>query len=128
MLAVLLLGYASSRALAASYIFDMNYVTEDQNSKSKPIAVKQSLADLLLVLVIGLSPLALFNLSTVITLVVCLLLFRYVFKKWLHSRLTGYTGDCLGAAQQLSELLIYSVLLAMVHHTSLHIGLTGMPQ
>ena len=40
-----------------------------------------------------------------------LLIFRIVFARYLRRRLGGYSGDALGAAQQLSELLIYLSLL-----------------
>ncbi|TMN75761.1 adenosylcobinamide-GDP ribazoletransferase, partial [Pseudoalteromonas sp. S410] len=33
--------------------------------------------------------------------------------KWFNAQLGGYTGDCLGAAQQLAELVI---LLFIVGH------------
>ena len=36
---------------------------------------------------------------------------------WLHRRLQGYTGDGLGAAQQLSELLVLLGALAMAGAT-----------
>jgi adenosylcobinamide-GDP ribazoletransferase len=29
-----------------------------------------------------------------------------------HARIGGYTGDCLGAVQQLAEVAIYLVILA----------------
>jgi adenosylcobinamide-GDP ribazoletransferase len=34
----------------------------------------------------------------------------------LHKRLGGYTGDCLGAVQQLAEALIYVGVLATLGH------------
>jgi adenosylcobinamide-GDP ribazoletransferase len=37
------------------------------------------------------------------------------FKRWLTKRIGGFTGDCLGAAQQLSELLVYLTLIAFSH-------------
>jgi adenosylcobinamide-GDP ribazoletransferase len=33
----------------------------------------------------------------------------YYFKKWIG----GYTGDCLGATQQLAEVIIYLVVVAV---------------
>ncbi|WP_229764953.1 adenosylcobinamide-GDP ribazoletransferase, partial [Vibrio cholerae] len=44
------------------------------------------------------------------------LIFRQIFRQWLIRRLGGFTGDCLGAAQQLMEILIYLILLAFLQH------------
>jgi adenosylcobinamide-GDP ribazoletransferase len=33
----------------------------------------------------------------------------YYFKKWIG----GYTGDCLGATQQVSEVVIYLVIISI---------------
>jgi len=49
-------------------------------------------------------------------LIVAAVVFRTGFKAWLNARLGGFTGDCLGAAQQLMELLIYLILIASVHN------------
>ena len=40
-----------------------------------------------------------------------LVAFRLGFGRYLSRRIQGYTGDALGAAQQLSEILIYLVIL-----------------
>ena len=109
---VLLTGYATSRAVAGSLIYDMNYVSEDATSKSKPLANKQSDSELALLLAIGILPLLYFSFYAVLTCLLVLIVFRILFKSWLNKRLRGYTGDCLGAAQQLAEILIYLVLVA----------------
>ena len=46
-------------------------------------------------------------------LVAILLITRWCLKRWFTSQLGGYTGDCLGAAQQLSEVVIYLSLLSL---------------
>ncbi len=43
-----------------------------------------------------------------------LVAFRWLFKTWLMKRIGGFTGDCLGAAQQISELLIYLVIYSQL--------------
>jgi adenosylcobinamide-GDP ribazoletransferase len=39
---------------------------------------------------------------------------RFVLARWFRRRLGGYTGDCLGAAQQVIEVLVLLVVLACV--------------
>jgi adenosylcobinamide-GDP ribazoletransferase len=108
----LLLGYTLSRAVAGSLIYDMPYVADIDASKSKPLANKQSTFELTLLIVIGALPLLLFSFTTVLMIVGVLFAFRTLYKRWLNARLGGYTGDCLGASQQISELLIYLTILA----------------
>jgi len=38
-------------------------------------------------------------------------LFSALFMFYIYKKIGGYTGDCLGALQQISEILIYAVLL-----------------
>ncbi|WP_353517104.1 adenosylcobinamide-GDP ribazoletransferase [Thalassotalea sp. SU-HH00458] len=114
-------AYAMSRAFAASLIFDTPYVAEDDSSKSKPIACQQSGIDLMILLAVAFLPALLFPWffvgfwSLLLSIIVILLLLRLAFRYWLISKIAGYTGDCLGAAQQVSELIIYLVL---IHHIS----------
>ncbi|MGL4205524.1 MAG: adenosylcobinamide-GDP ribazoletransferase [Aeromonadaceae bacterium] len=108
----LLCLHAASRALAGSLIFDMAYV-RDEPSKAKPLAQDQDLGDLLWLLLWGLLPLLLLAPSAAITLCLAGLMFRFGFKRWLNRQIGGYTGDCLGAAQQLAELGGYLLLLLL---------------
>ncbi len=108
----LFLGYSLSRAVAASLIYDLPYVADIDTSKSKPLANKQSPFELKLLFIIGLIPAIFFSLTTLLFIGLTLFIFRMLFKAWLIKRLGGYTGDCLGACQQISELLIYLVIIA----------------
>jgi len=40
------------------------------------------------------------------------MVWRWAFGWYFKRRIGGYTGDCLGAAQQVAEVLIYLVLIA----------------
>ncbi|WP_104403036.1 adenosylcobinamide-GDP ribazoletransferase [Vibrio penaeicida] len=107
-------GYTFSRAIAASFIFDTPYVSDSDTSKSKPLAQKQSLSELLFILVCGMASIFWMPFITAVIVVVMGMIFRMTFKRWLMARLGGFTGDCLGAAQQLVEILFYLVVLGAV--------------
>jgi len=113
-LASLLLGFALSRTLAASLIINTSYVSEQSSSKSKPLASSQTAGELLILILTALLPALFFSLGQVLCLLLLLLLFRFLFRTWLIEKIGGITGDCLGAAQQISELIIYIVLLASI--------------
>ncbi|MDC5820037.1 adenosylcobinamide-GDP ribazoletransferase [Vibrio europaeus] len=106
-------AYTLSRAVAASLIYDMPYVSDTDTSKSKPLAQKQSRVELWVLLTTGLLPCLMLGLSTTVWLVAVVLTLRMLFKHWLTSRIGGFTGDCLGAAQQIAELFIYLTMIAI---------------
>ncbi len=112
--AALFVGHCWSRLLAISYLYDHIYVRPDDSSKIKPIATQLSRNNLLIA---GLSvaPLMLLiPLSKIFLIVVTLLLWRWWFGRYIRRRIGGYTGDCLGCAQQVAEVLIYLVLCSRV--------------
>ncbi|WP_027251057.1 adenosylcobinamide-GDP ribazoletransferase [Photobacterium halotolerans] len=113
---ILLIAYTLSRTVAASLIFDMPYVSDASTSKSKPLANAQTVPELLFSVATGILVCLVLAPDLALVLVVAAVLFRMGFKAWLNARLGGFTGDCLGAAQQLMELLIYLILIASVHN------------
>jgi adenosylcobinamide-GDP ribazoletransferase len=119
MLSILLLGHCLSRVLATSLIADMPYVSEDATSKVKPLAQELSSNSYLILLATG-AVMIVFTMSFSIAwkLVAIFLITRWCLKRWFTQQLSGYTGDCLGAAQQLSEVVIYLSLLSLTSAVS----------
>lgn len=110
--AVLLAGHALSRAAAVSLMAVLPYVREEAG-KAKPLATELSGGRLVVALVCGVAPLALMPGKWAWAVVgvagVWLLLAR-----WFKHRIGGYTGDCLGAAQQVCEVVFYLGVLALL--------------
>ena len=103
---LLIAGHSLSRFASTTLIYTYQYVREDALSKAKPLARKMSTGELLAAALFGLLPLLLlawcywFLLIPVI--IAIWLLGRYFVR-----RIGGYTGDCLGAAQQVTEVVFY---------------------
>ncbi len=112
-LLVLLSAHSISRFMAVTMIFSHRYVRENEDSKAKPVAKKLSLEMLLIAGLFGVAPLLFFQSYVVFFLLVPVFLMvvylGYYFKKWIG----GYTGDCLGATQQLCEVIFYLGFLAL---------------
>jgi len=111
--AALLVGHTWSRLLAASYLNDLPYVRDDGNGKSKPLATRMSGNALRFAVVTTLPLVLLISFWQFVAVAVVLLLWRWYFGYRMTRRIGGYTGDCLGAAQQVAEVLIYLVLVAI---------------
>ena len=112
--AVLIAGHSLSRLCAVLVMATQSYVKS--SGKAKPLATQLTMLDILLAVIFGLLPLWLLNSTNygsasyvaLIFVVVVWLWFSYVIKK----RIGGYTGDCLGATQQLTEVAFYLGLIA----------------
>jgi len=102
----LILGHVLSRFAAVSIIASEPYVREDADSKAKPLANRMSHTELLvaavpvLICLLPLGP-AIWGVLVPVWLMRSWLV--RLFRRWIG----GYTGDCLGATQQLCELTVY---------------------
>ncbi|WP_125778853.1 adenosylcobinamide-GDP ribazoletransferase [Pseudoalteromonas rubra] len=115
----LILAHGLSRAMATSLIGKLDYVQADAQSKVKPVAQFLAHESKQLLYVCGLSLLivswiaGLFTLWQSIVLLGVLWLCRTICIYWFKRQLGGYTGDCLGAAQQLGEVTVYLFCLGV---------------
>jgi adenosylcobinamide-GDP ribazoletransferase len=107
----LLLAHSWSRLLAISYLFNFSY-TREADSKVKSLATQLTPNGLRIAIVSMLPLIFLISLKQVLWVIAALLIWRWLFGRYIIKRIGGYTGDCLGAAQQVAELLIYLVLAA----------------
>ncbi|MCP5160773.1 MAG: adenosylcobinamide-GDP ribazoletransferase [Hahellaceae bacterium] len=110
----LIFAHGASRWLSVSYLIDLEYVRDIDSSKVKPLAQQLSLRDFAVASGIGVALLFLADGMLLVSAAGALLVFRMLFRKLLLRKLGGYTGDCLGAAQQISEVLIYLVWVLYV--------------
>lgn len=107
----LLVAHPLSRIIPTVFIAAMSYVSDVDTSKAKPLAESGSGADTAIAIITGLIALIFIN-NPFINLLVLLVLagVAYIFLK---RQIGGFTGDTLGAVQQVGELAIYLSLLAL---------------
>jgi adenosylcobinamide-GDP ribazoletransferase len=114
--AILVAAHAASRLMPVYAIAALPYVRADERSKTRPVSRGVSWAGGVAATVFGLAPLAL-----VPTVVWGALLPVGLGSLWLgrlyRRRLGGYTGDALGALQQVSELVFYLGAAALCTYT-----------
>lgn len=108
----LIAGHALSRFCATLLLATMDYVREDLFSKAKPLATRLSFGALVVALLFATAPIVLLPASSALAgvslAVLATVWLASKFRRWLG----GYTGDCLGATQQVSEIAFYLGLLA----------------
>ena len=114
--ASLVLAHAASRTAAVMLIRALPYAGDALHAKAKPLARQLSAAAAVVaalwsgavgMVLLGVLPVALLAWG-----LVPLALMALACARWFRIRLGGYTGDCLGAAQQLTELAAYLGILA----------------
>ncbi len=108
---VLVAAHAFSRLMPVLVIFTSRYSREDELSKTKPIGKKGKNSDFILALLFGLLPAAFLPWQFMAAAVPLSLAATFLFKKYIERKIGGYTGDCLGALQQIIEILLYLCLL-----------------
>jgi len=108
-------AHAASRACAISYLMTLDYVRAE--GKAKPVAQRMGVGAWLVACAFGVPwlfwPAWPDWRAGVLTLAVLAAL-RFVLGRYFVRRIGGYTGDCLGFAQQVFELAIYLVGLAWI--------------
>jgi adenosylcobinamide-GDP ribazoletransferase len=84
-----------------------------EDGKARPLSSRMGAGRLIATLIFGLAPLAFlpphYWWASVPVFVV-----RFLAAPWFRHRIGGYTGDCLGAVQQVGELTFLLTALAIV--------------
>ncbi len=112
-IATILSGHSLSRFVAATFIYTHEYSRDDATSKVKPVGKKISVVELLIAAFFGLIPLLIFQNYWIFVLVIPVYLTKVLLGKYFQKWIDGYTGDCLGATQQVTEVVFYLSLLLL---------------
>ena len=107
----LVAGHAVSRLASTVLIFFLDYVRDDASSKSKPLAQRMAPHELAIAALFGLAPCLLLPFTGMLVALAAVTLSTLLAARYFLRRIGGYTGDCLGATQQVCELAFYLGLL-----------------
>ena len=110
--AALVAAHGVSRLMAVSLMVTQRYVRDDDSARAKPAAGKLSRASFAIALIFGIAALGIMfaagaSAMTSLSALGTALLMRIYLAWLLQKKLGGYTGDYLGAVQQLTEIAFY---------------------
>jgi adenosylcobinamide-GDP ribazoletransferase len=107
--------HALARLTAIQIVFTEQYSREDETSKAKPIAKAHTYKEIVGAYFFGLIPLlGLVLLNYKFALVLLILYGVYFFsKRYFNKWIGGYTGDCLGAVEQIAECVVLIFFVAI---------------
>jgi adenosylcobinamide-GDP ribazoletransferase len=121
--AALLAAHPLSRWCALIVIDRRNYIGDPQQSRAKPVVDRTAYSHLMIGALFGVTPLffaGYFAASTSLQLwswigipLLIMIVTTIVLIRWFTRRLGGYTGDTLGATQQLTEVSCYLAWVAL---------------
>lgn len=112
-------GHALSRTGPVALMLALPYVRRDDGPKAKPLAESISAAGFMVALAWALVPLACIARNFedgywMFATLPAVALATWIAGAYFRRRIGGFTGDCLGAAQQVCELVFYLAALAIV--------------
>lgn len=114
-LSLFITGHSLSRLAAISIVFTHEYSREDASSKSKPIAQSYTWREVCGACFFGLLPLLFLSYShwQLLLVLVPVFLTRFFMARYFQKWIAGYTGDCLGATQQVCEVVFYLSIIGL---------------
>ena len=112
-LKTIFLAHVLSRFTTETLIFTHEYSREDATSKVKPLAKKLSGKNLFISLLFTLPAFLLFQNAWVFAVFIPVYLMKMYLARYFSKWIDGYTGDCLGATQQITEVIIYLAMLIL---------------
>ncbi|HTJ92295.1 MAG TPA: adenosylcobinamide-GDP ribazoletransferase [Pararobbsia sp.] len=108
--ALLLIGaHATSRAVAISFVMTLDYVRAE--GKAKPVVRRLGPVSIAWIALTGLPWIFWPDWRLGALTLALLVVLRFALGRWFMRRIGGFTGDCLGFAQQIFEIAIYLVTL-----------------
>lgn len=110
-LGILIAGHSMSRFASTTLIHSLDYARSDDSSKAKPLATRMGRGELAFAALCGLAPCLLLPWPQVAIALALVTLVTWLSARHFVKRIGGYTGDCLGATQQLTEIAFYLGLL-----------------
>lgn len=110
-------AHALSRLMPVFIIYTLPYSRDTNDSKAKPVAQKPPVVVLLIAIVFGLLPLVLWIVQArqplLLVSIPCLGAITFLMARYFWKWIGGYTGDCLGAIQQVCEIGFYLFVVAL---------------
>jgi adenosylcobinamide-GDP ribazoletransferase len=102
-------AHATSRLMSVGMIQWLSYVRDE--GKSKPLSSqKLTFFELLPALIVVALPTVLMGVKAMLCWLPMLIAMWWM-GRWFNKWIGGYTGDCLGAVQQVTEILFYATLI-----------------
>ena len=106
-------AHSLSRFAAITIMNTHEYARKEEESKVIPFIKKMTISELITAGIFGILPLALFQNYLYLLLIIPVFVTRWLLGVYFNKQIGGYTGDCLGATQQICEIVFYLSFLIL---------------
>lgn len=110
---ILVAAHAASRLAPVLLMRALDYARDDATGKAKPLAQAMDNGGLAVALLFAAAPCLLLSVEAALAGFAAVAAVALLCGLYFRHRIGGYTGDCLGASQQLAEIGFYLALLAV---------------
>jgi adenosylcobinamide-GDP ribazoletransferase len=104
---IIISAHSLSRFAAITIMNAHQYVRRNEESKVIGVIKKMTIPELIFACICGLLPMLLFQNYLYFLLIMPVIISRWLLGIYFKKQIGGYTGDCLGAAQQICEIVFY---------------------
>jgi len=106
----LLVAHSVSRYIALYIMQTLDYVRLDNSSKVQGLTDKLNRSYLIFASLCVIPPLLLLSITSALSVISIVIIVTLLLSRLFRNNIGGYTGDCLGFAQQFTELVILLLL------------------
>lgn len=112
---ILIAAHATTRMAAATLVNTHQYARVE-NSKAKDYSQKLSIGNFIFMVLTGIAPLALLGHTKFFLIIIPVYLCKFILGRYYNKWINGYTGDCIGATQQVCEIVFYLSYLSLLNY------------
>ena len=111
---ILIAAHSVSRMFAATLVNSHQYA-RTENSKAKDYSQKLSAKNLIFTIITGILPLALLGNIKFFLILIPVFLSKVLLGRYFNKWIGGFTGDCIGATQQVCEIVFYLSYMVIIN-------------
>lgn len=111
---ILIAAHSVSRMFAATLVNTHQYA-RTENSKAKDYSQKLSTKNLIFTIITGVLPLALLGNVKFFLILIPVYLSKILLGRYFNKWIGGFTGDCIGATQQVCEIVFYLSYMVIIN-------------
>ena len=112
-----IIAHSLSRFVAVTFMYSHEYARSDENSKSSNLVTKMGFSSISYAFIWGILPLVIYSVYSefyyFLTIPLTCFIIKAFLGKFFQKRIGGYTGDTLGATQQITEIVIFIQILVI---------------
>lgn len=115
---VIITAHTISRWTSISFLYTHNYARSNDNSKSSVFIKHTPLKEFIIISIFGIIPFFLLPSNLIIysvLLIVPVYMVKTILGAYFNRKIGGYTGDCMGAVQQISEIIFYIGIIIILN-------------